>query len=302
MGLFSFMDEYKPYEKNLLWWNIGCGCLHLFQACISLAMAEQVERINLFKLPLNTAFTKWEDYGPVAVLERQALLPFAQLTTGFAWMSAFAHFCVLYGHKTYIADLKRGLNRFRWYEYAVSSSLMIGLIAMLFGVYDIFTLIALMSVNACMNLFGMLMETQNYWKRKAETQVTPLGSDATVSPSTVDWSPFLYGCFAGVIPWAIIIAYPCSSPDAHRIPEFVWAILGVYFVCFNTFPVNMYLQYAKIGWWSDARWQQIDPSMENGGYIFGEKMYQVQSLVSKSLLLWLVIGSVNQPNEYTRNV
>jgi hypothetical protein len=30
-----------------------------------------------------------------------------------------------------------------------------------------------------------------------------------------------------------------------------------------------------------------------------QRAYQVQSLVSKSLLLWLVIGGVNQPNAYT---
>ena len=34
--------------------------------------------------------------------------------------------------------------------------------------------------------------------------------------------------------------------------------------------------------------------------LFGERMYQVQSLVSKSLLLWLVVGGSNQPSAYTK--
>jgi len=58
----------------------------------------------------------------------------------------------------------------------------------------------------------------------------------------------------------------------------------------------MALQYLKIGWFADAKW-----GYEGGGYMFGEKMYQIQSLVSKSLLLWLVYGGTNQPNAGTGN-
>ena len=53
-------------------------------------------------------------------------------------------------------------------------SLMIALIAMLFGMWDIISLILLASVNACMCLFGMDHELLN-GKRAAEH---------------VDWSPF----------------------------------------------------------------------------------------------------------------
>ena len=40
---------------------------------------------------------------------------------------------------------------------------------------------------------------------------------------------------------------------------------------------------------------------KGGGYLYGERSYQIQSLVSKSILLWLVVGGVNQPNQYTAN-
>ena len=59
--------------------------------------------------------------------------PFASVTSGFSWMSAAAHFIVLIFFKKYIADLRKGINVFRWYEYAFSSSLMIGLILMVRG-------------------------------------------------------------------------------------------------------------------------------------------------------------------------
>ena len=34
----------------------------------------------------------------------------------------------------------------------------LGLIAMLFGIYDVHLLITIMSINACMNFFGLLQE------------------------------------------------------------------------------------------------------------------------------------------------
>ena len=68
---------------------------------------------------------------------------------------------------------------------------MIALIAILFGCYDILSLILMMAVNACMCLFGLLMETMNVGK----------------SPDELDWTPFIYGCFAGAVPWAVIFAY-----------------------------------------------------------------------------------------------
>merc|ERR1712028_288076 len=114
-------------------------------------------------------------------------------------------------------------------------SIMICSIAILFGCYDLGSLILMFVVNAVMNLFGLLMEMMNPPDRKS-----------------VDWTPFVYG------------------------------ILGGYFIFFNTFPVNMVLQYARVGKWKDYR--------------VGEKTYIVLSLASKSLLTWLVFGGTFQPN------
>jgi hypothetical protein len=46
--------------------------------------------------------------------------------------------------------------------------------------------------------------------------------------------------------------------------------------------VNMALQYARLGPWRDYR--------------YGEKVYVILSLASKSLLTWLVFGGTFQPN------
>jgi len=36
--------------------------------------------------------------------------------------------------------------------------------------------------------------------------------------------------------------------------------------------------------------------MRNGGYYYGEKWYQILSLSAKTILVWQLIGGVNQPD------
>ena len=98
----------------------------------------------------------------------------------------------------------------------------------------------------------------------------------------------------------VILGAIIGTGQASGVPGFVWAILVVYFIGFNSFPVNMVLQYRRRGWFVDALWLGENGGRGGSGYYVGERLYQVQSLVSKSLLLWLVIGGANQPNAYTK--
>lgn len=179
------------------------------------------------------------------------MMPFVPVTSGFAFMSAVAHLIVLLQWNHYVADLRKGKNLYRWAEYSVSSSLMILLIAELFGIYDVITLTAIVGCNAAMCGFGALHEIMN----------------AKRAPEDVSWLAFWMGSAVGAVPWACILAYIGASPSVGSIPAFVWVILVVYAFFFNTFPINMYFQYRRTGWWSDAYWQH-----ENGGYLFGEKV------------------------------
>ena len=52
------------------------------------------------------------------------------------------------------------------------------------------------------------------------------------------------------------------------------------FVFFNLFPINMILQYKKIGKWRD--------------YVYGERGYIILSLVAKSVLAWLAFAGAMQ--------
>ncbi len=142
---------------------------------------------------------------------------------------------------------------------------MIVLISTLFGIYDIASLILIFVVNAAMNLFGLVMEQLNSGKDKAN----------------VTWGPFVWGSVAGIAPWAVILIYMFGNGNFELVPWFVWAIVAVYFVTFNTFPINMILQYKRIGKWKS--------------YVYGERVYIILSLVAKTLLAWLVLFGAMQP-------
>lgn len=158
-------------------------------------------------------------------------LPFGVLVASFLIISAIAHALIVWKKDKYVHDLKKGINRFRWFEYAISSSIMIVLIATLFGIYDIASLILIFIVNAAMNLFGLDMELLNSGEDKKK----------------INWGPFIWGSLAGIAPWIAILLYMFGNGNFDQVPWFVWAIVGTYFVAFNTFPINMILQYKRVG-------------------------------------------------------
>ncbi|MBY9005369.1 MAG: heliorhodopsin HeR [Candidatus Lokiarchaeota archaeon] len=178
-------------------------------------------------------------------------------------MALAAHFLIAYPlNESYVRNLKKGINKIRWFEYALSSSVMIVLIALFFGVLDFWSLVMIFTLNALMNMFGLVMEMLNVYTRK-------LGEK-------IKWGPYYLGVIAGAVPWIVITAYFLNtSVSGGQIPGFVYGIYGIELFFYNTFAINMILQYKGFWKWRD--------------YLFGERVYQILSLVSKSFLAWLVI-------------
>lgn len=149
---------------EILWSrNITAGALHMFNFITCFYLALTNTNIKAFKIGLTTLFLDWNKATKSVTqkLEVQYELPFVLSISFFALISALAHgTCLLFWDK-YTEDLKKGLNRFRWWEYALSSSLMIVQICMLFGVWDIFSLVFIACINAGMNLFGDIHELLN---------------------------------------------------------------------------------------------------------------------------------------------
>jgi len=247
------------------------GSLHFIQGLIMLVLATSViQNIAEFKPEIVQFYLAFNQETRSLESASKVLfeLPFGIMVALFLFISAAAHALISFPERLnakYNADLEKGINQFRWFEYALSSSIMIVLIATLFGIYDIASLLLIFFVNASMNLFGLVMEQLNSGKDKNQ----------------VNWGPFVWGSIAGIAPWIAILLYMFGNGNFDRVPWFVWAIVGTYFVAFNTFPINMILQYKKIGKWKD--------------YIYGERIYIILSLVAKSILAWLVLFGAMQP-------
>jgi hypothetical protein len=249
--------------------NLIMGILHFIQGALMLGFSIAIDKISAFRPPLRTYFLTFDTTQMRLVTEpREAgSLPFGILVACFLLLSALAHFIIVLpaGNRVYNRSIEQGINPFRWYEYALSSSVMIVLIASVFGVYAVDTLIAIFLLNAGMNLFGLLMEQMNAGKEKGK----------------VRWVSFVFGCVAGIGPWIVILLNAFGNSDPAEIPWFVIAIAASYFVFFNLFPINMVLQYKRVGRWAD--------------YKYGERGYIVLSLVAKTVLAWLVFAGVMQP-------
>lgn len=249
-------DETARKFVSLRRFNVIMGSLHLVQAVFMMVVS------NDYTTPIYTHFLDFDiSEGGGISPDSQVLweVPFGAAVGLFLLISAIAHFYLAtVGYKRYVKDLSKGINPVRFYEYALSSSLMIVLIGMLNGVWDLAAIIALFAVNAGMNLFGIMMELHNQSTRKTS------------------WAAFAYGSVMGIVPWVVIMIYFLGTvfSGEAKPPGFVYAILPSMFVFFNCFAINMVLQYKRVGKWAD--------------YLYGERVYIILSLSAKTVLAWLV--------------
>jgi hypothetical protein len=247
VGLKKYLDLRR--------FNLIMGAAHLVQGLFMILVSNETTY---------SIFTNYLNFNPdtLSLSPKATLfyeLPFGPAVAMFLLISALAHFYLgTVGYSSYVANLEKGMNPIRFYEYALSSSLMIVLIGMLTGIWDLGAIILIFGINAMMNLFGIMMELHNQ-----ETKQTK-------------WTAFTYGSIAGIIPWIVIFLYFYGALNSgeNKPPEFVYIIIPTLFVFFNIFAINMVLQYKKIGRWVD--------------YLFGERVYIVLSLLAKTLLAWLI--------------
>ncbi len=249
--------------------NTAAGVLHFIQGIIMLSLGSLLEwerSIYSFYPKLNIIT---EPFRIEVMPDPQILFTIGYLgviVASFPLISAIAHFTIAYPkNESYNEKLKKGMNPYRWYEYAFSSSIMIVLIALFLWVWDIWSLAMIFVLNAMMIMFGYLMELVNQYTEKT------------------NWSPFILGCISGGTPWVVLFAYFTAAINSTGTdpPTFVYLILFLYFILFNVFAINMVLQYKGIGRWKD--------------YLYGERVYIILSFVAKTILAWLVFIGIFAP-------
>jgi hypothetical protein len=234
-------------------YNVIIGTLHLAQGIVILALA------NDFVLPVTALFLDGPPGTPPAGIEELFSIRAGWAVAAFVFLSAAAHYVISAPgvFAWYRRNLFRSRNYARWVEYAVSSSLMMVLIAMLPGITDVVALLGIFFVNAAMILFGLVMEHYE-------------------EPGNPNWLSYGFGVLMGAVPWVAVGIYLWSPTTDASPPGFVYGIFFSIFVFFNSFAINMVLQYKRVGPWRN--------------YLFGESVYVLLSLTSKSARAWQVFA------------
>jgi hypothetical protein len=246
------LSRLRPY-------NLIVGLVHLAQAIAILRLS------NDFALPITGTFSAGEPGAGFQAPEVMWEVPIGPLVALFLFLAAIDHLLMTApGIWTwYTNNLRRGINYARWWEYTFSASIMIVLIALITGVSDTGAIIAIVGANMAMIFFGLDMEIFNRDR------------------NNVNWSPFLFGCVAGIVPWLVIafqfIGTETRLPQGESVPGFVYGIVISLFILFNSFAINMVLQYKKVGPWRN--------------YLFGEAAYILLSLTAKTALAWQVFSA-----------
>jgi hypothetical protein len=276
--MFAF-KSIMPFGANakesdsLKKYNYACFWAHFLQSLAAIIYTVYSDQARDFRVYILTHYADWDpDLGPKSATQVIGTFPLAAVTCAVPMLSAIAHLYIGLTYVNYRQRIAEFTNTVRWIEYAFSSTLMFFLICLLFSIYDISTLIALACINATVMFCGYVMEQQNYELLK--TGAKPI------------LTSFYVGCSIGVVQWALL--YSTLSVTDGSMPAIIWALLFTYAVLYMLFAVNMFVLYN----YSEGKNNTIR-------YINSEKYYMILSLTSKSLLLWLILSGVNQPNTFT---
>lgn len=255
MAATTQLDISSERFASLRRYNLFAGIFHLVQAIAIIALA------NSFALPISVNYLQ-DAPIPGAKFESVLLFefPIALGVALFSIFSALAHFYIVGpGSARYANDLRHKRNFARWVEYAISSTIMIVLISLINGIWDVVAIVGLAGCNVAMILFGWLQEKYE-------------------EPGKGGLLPFWFGCLVGAIPWIVLFWLLFSPGSTTEPPGFVYGIVISLFLLFNCFAIVQWLQYKEVGRFKD--------------YLVGERLYVTLSFIAKSALAWQIFAGV----------
>lgn len=242
-----------PFKNSLVRAHIAACLLHTAQLVASVVVIATNAQIRRFYREIRISSVGAQhalDHTDIFRVYPCTLIPV------YFGLTALAHliYTQTKQNETYIYMLKT----LRWTEYAATATLMIVCFAILSGVLELGTLVCIAFLNVAVMVCGYDMDHENYG------YVT-----------TVFWGPYIKGLVLAVPIWIAVFA---AFFNAARVPPMVYGAVISYFVLFNTFAMNMFMEYKHQ---FISHWQ-------------AERNYIVLSLVSKSLVGWLVLGGMLQ--------
>jgi len=256
----------KISYASLQRWNKWLAVLHAVQGLVILLLSvNRAFPVTTSYLGVDSLQTQSQGHVVLAAGTQQLFdVNLALLVATFLFIGAIAHGLMATKLRaSYEKDLKKGINKIRWVEHAFSAGTMVVTIALLLGMQDISALLMLFGLTALASFFWLVVETYE----QVAKQVNRLG--------------FVIGAVARVLPWTILVIYAVSGSVYGSVPGYVYGILASLFVIFGCVAANAYLQYRKIGNWTN--------------YLYGERVFMILSLVAKTVLAWQIFAGSLRP-------
>jgi hypothetical protein len=248
--------------ETLYKWNITLAIIYVLQA-IAIIYGQLLTTAKLFPVgvsyltlnPIASELTGHNVFSAAAQYSFDVNLLFIVTILFFVSAVIYASSASVF-RKYYEADLKKKMNKVRWFQYAFIAGMMMASIAILTGISDLASLVMIFAFEMIMFLIGLVMESNNH---------------ANKIPN---WPIYVVGCIAGLVPWLVILGYIWGADTYGNggVPDFVYWICLSIFLVFSGFAVNMFLQYKKHGNWAN--------------YLYCERNYMILGLLGQTLLAW----------------
>ncbi|GAB4147925.1 MAG: heliorhodopsin HeR [Patescibacteria group bacterium] len=247
---------------RLIYLNLIVGLIDLLSAVIIYFSSNRL----VFNLTNTFLRLSPESNSVAPVVSRAFSVDIPVLISVFIGLAGLAHLLVISPLlvKKYKHNLEHNTNVFRWVEYSFTSTLMIVIVSILAGIFDLGTIAMIAGLNVIMILCGLGMELDN-----------------VSSSLRLKWFIYLIGCLAAIVPWSLILinVYVSFSSPQNPTPAYMlWAVVSL-FLLFNTFTVNMLMMLVRKGPWKD--------------YLFGETVFVLLSCLAKTALAWQLYLGIN---------
>ena len=277
-------------------WNLITSLIHLGNAVAIVALRYANDRDLLYQI--KQSYPDWSrDTSSDAIIEGDEFsiskkeitahsLSLTWLIAVFFFLS-FAFQMVAYFPQLYAYEdlLRKGRHPLRFIEYSLSSPLMLVAIALLCGIFEQYALIGICLAMFSCNILGLLAEHLASMKPKEKVDeedrlLRTVDDKAQSEHLTVMWIAHVAGWVCVVGAWLpILLAFSVGNSEGTvAAPDFVYGIIATMFILFNTFGVNQLLELSGVY-----------------GHETAELVFIMLSLLSKSLLGWLIFANVLAP-------
>jgi hypothetical protein len=183
-----------------------------------------------------------------------------------SFFSAIHHISVIiliWTNKFYQNWLEKGTGYLRWFEYSITTGIMIVFVGITMGMNNYSSLVFLFGLNASIHLFSLAHEKINSLNRETAYKM--------------DWSFFVLSILSTLILWVVLVLNLVEKILLDSSTTiWVYSIFGTSLIFYILFPINLFMGTLRLGPWKLAG--------------FDENVYVVLSLVSKIIISWQMLG------------